>query len=140
MKTLRTQREIPASIEKVFAAMTDPERLAKWWGPAGFSNTFEICEIKPGGQWIFTMHGPDGHDYPNECRFEDILENEKIVINHVVEPHFVLTLSLSSVADGTLLDWYTVFENEKFVEAMKDILIPANEQNIDRLIAEVLEK
>ena len=46
-------------------AFSDPVRLARWWGPAGFTNTFTICEFKPGGQWSFTMHGPDGTNYPN---------------------------------------------------------------------------
>ncbi len=65
MSSLTTSREIPASVEHVFAAFSDPARLARWWGPAGFTNTFDVCEFKPGGQWSFTMHGPDGANYPN---------------------------------------------------------------------------
>jgi uncharacterized protein YndB with AHSA1/START domain len=40
--------------------------LSRWWGPAGFTNTFEVCEFKKGGRWSFVMHGPDGRNYPNE--------------------------------------------------------------------------
>jgi len=50
MTTFRTSRDIPASPEQVFAAIADPERLARWWGPAGFSNTFGVCEFKPARQ------------------------------------------------------------------------------------------
>ena len=65
MSAFTAAREIPATPEEIFAAFSDPVRLARWWGPAGFTNTFTICEFKPGGQWSFTMHGPDGTNYPN---------------------------------------------------------------------------
>jgi hypothetical protein len=45
MTTFKTSREIPATVEQVFAAISDSERLARWWGPAGFTNTFNVCEI-----------------------------------------------------------------------------------------------
>lgn len=50
MTTFNTSREIPATAEQVFAAISDPERLARWWGPAGFTNTFKVCEFKKGGR------------------------------------------------------------------------------------------
>ncbi len=43
MSTFETTRDIPATAADVFAAMTDPERLARWWGPAGLTNTFSPC-------------------------------------------------------------------------------------------------
>lgn len=35
MTPFNTSREIPATMEQVFAAISNPERLARWWGPAG---------------------------------------------------------------------------------------------------------
>ena len=72
MSTFKTSRAFAAAPEAVFAAFAAPERLATWWGPDGFRNTFETFEFKPGGQWRFIMHGPDGTDYPNESRFTQI--------------------------------------------------------------------
>ena len=66
MTIFNTSREIPATVDQVFAAIRQPERLSRWWGPAGFTNTFEVCEFKKGGRWSFVMHGPDGRNYPNE--------------------------------------------------------------------------
>src|SRR4051794_38504484 len=66
MNTFETSREVPAPVEQVFAAISNPARLARWWGPAGFTNTFATCEFKTGGRWSFTMHGPNGANYPNE--------------------------------------------------------------------------
>ncbi len=53
MSTFQTSREIPAPIDEVFAAIATPARLARWWGPAGFTNTFHVCEVKKGGRWSF---------------------------------------------------------------------------------------
>jgi uncharacterized protein YndB with AHSA1/START domain len=66
---IQIQRTIPYSPDEVYAAFADPIRLAKWWGPKDFTNTFEIFEFKVGGSWKFIMHGPDGSNYPNESVF-----------------------------------------------------------------------
>lgn len=49
--------------------MQDPDRVARWWGPTGFTNTIQQYDFEPGGRWLLTMHGPDGTNYPNESRF-----------------------------------------------------------------------
>ena len=60
-----TTRVIDAPRERVFKAWTDPEHLAQWWGPKGFTNTFQEFDMRPGGAWRFVMPGPDGVDYKN---------------------------------------------------------------------------
>ena len=67
-----TERLFSANPRKVFAAFEQPDRLAQWWGPSGFTNTFEQFEFKPGGRWVFVMHGPNGANYPNESVFREI--------------------------------------------------------------------
>ena len=138
MKTFSTSREIPAPVEQVFAAISDPGRLARWWGPAGFTNTFSVCEFKNGGRWSFVMHGPDGHNYPNESVFAEIEVPGKVVIDHVVEPIFRLTIALAPSAAGTLVSWDQAFENSEVADRVEAIVVPSNEQNLDRLSAEVL--
>src|SRR5262245_39921619 len=66
-----------------FAAWTGPARLARCWGPKGFTNTFEKFDLWPGGVWRFVMHGPDGTDYRNESVFVEIVPPERIVFDHV---------------------------------------------------------
>lgn len=140
MTTFSTSREIPASVEHVFAALSNPERLARWWGPAGFTNTFSLCEFKQGGRWSFVMHGPDGVNYPNESVFAEIEAPNKLVVQHVSEPKFRLTIALASSAAGTVVSWSQAFENSEFAGRVEHIVVPANEQNLDRLSAEVLSK
>lgn len=138
--TIKNSREIHASVPEVFAAFSDPVRLAKWWGPSGFTNTFHRCEFKDGGRWSFIMHGPDGKNYPNESVFVKIEQPSKIVIHHVCEPIFLLTVTLSPTAQGTLISWLGEFDNEQFLNNARQFLTNANEQNFDRLTAEVLSK
>lgn len=140
MTTFNTSREIPATVEQVFAAISDPARLARWWGPAGFTNTFDICEFKNGGRWSLTMHGPNGHNYPNEYVFVEIEPLRKVVIQHVGEPVFHLTIGLASTAGGTLVSWSQAFESSETASRIEHIVVPANEQNLDRLSVEVLHK
>lgn len=137
MTTFHTSRLIPSTPEEIFAAISHPERLARWWGPKGFTNTFSVCEFKVGGQWKFVMHGPDGKDYPNESVFEAIEPDKKVVIRHVVEPKFRLTISLSPSDTGTLVDWSQEFEDDEVAKKVESIVVPSNEENLDRLVEEV---
>ncbi len=139
MTTFKTSRDIPATAEQVFAAFA-PERLARWWGPAGFTNTFHVCEFKSGGHWSFIMHGPNGTCYPNEGVFAEIDPPRKVVIQHMSEPKFRLTIVLIPSAKGTLVSWEQMFENAEVAGRVEHIVVPANEQNLERMEAEVLHK
>lgn len=139
MTIFSTTREIPASPAEVFAAFSDPQRLAQWWGPAGFTNTFSLYEFKPGGRWSFVMHGPDGTDYSNENVFAAIEPGRKVVIRHVSAPTFQLSVTLSrSAGGGTRIAWVQDFASAEVARSIEHIVVPANEQNLDRLTAEVL--
>jgi uncharacterized protein YndB with AHSA1/START domain len=138
MTTFNTSREIPANVEDVFAAFSDPERLARWWGPAGFTNTFNICEFTNGGRWSYVMHSPHGGNPKNESVFEKIEPLKKVVIQHVSEPKYRLTIDLVPSETGTVVSWSQEFENPDVASRIAKIVVPANEQNLDRLTAEVL--
>ena len=137
MSVFRHSRDISASPEAVYSAIQDPARLARWWGPDGFTNTFHTFEFRPGGSWLFTMHGPDGTDYPNQSEFLELVPHALVRIRHVNEPHFELSIALEPSATGTLLTWVGVFENPAFSESMRSFLEGANEQNLNRLALEV---
>lgn len=133
LNVLQTERTIAASPAEVYAAFADGTRLARWWGPSGFTNTFEVFEFKPGGNWKFTMHGPDGKDYPNESVFAELKPGEKVVIQHIAHPHFTLTVSLLPVGTDTRVLWVQDFESAAVAEGVRSYAGPGNEQNLDRL-------
>lgn len=137
MTAFSTTRYLAASPTEVFAAIKDPERLAKWWGPNGFVNRFEIFEFQPDGRWTFTMIGPNGTLYPNESVFTSIETDRQVVLRHVCPPYFQLTISLEPLAGGTQLCWDQEFDDVAVAQAVEHIVVPANEQNLDRLSAEL---
>jgi uncharacterized protein YndB with AHSA1/START domain len=71
-------RVVQASRDMVWKALTDPQQLAIWWGPHGFATTVHEMDLRPGGIWQLTMHGPDGAEYPNRCVFLEIVPFERI--------------------------------------------------------------
>jgi uncharacterized protein YndB with AHSA1/START domain len=140
MTTFNHSIDIPATPEQVYAAISNPVRLARWWGPAGFTNTVSVCEFKTGGRWSLVMHGPDGASYPNENVFGEIVSNQKVVIEHPMEPIFCLTIALTPSATGTLVSWAQAFQSADVARQIEHIVVPANDQNLQRLMTEVLEK
>ncbi len=128
---------IAASSAEVFAAMSDPERVARWWGPDGFTNTIHTYEFVPGGSWLLTMHGPDDQDYPNESRFTRIIPGQLFEIEHLNGHHFLLTLELRARDGGTNVMWRQTFDTIEHYKRLEQFVAAANQQNLDRLSAEV---
>lgn len=129
---------IPASPAEVFAALNDPERVARWWGPAGFTNTIHQYEFNPGGSWLLTMHGPDGKHYPNESRFTRIVPDQLFEIEHLNGHHFLLTLELRPQGEGTDVMWCQTFDTAQHYQSLAAFVAVANQQNLERLADEVL--
>jgi uncharacterized protein YndB with AHSA1/START domain len=131
-------RLIDAPQEQVFRAFSQPEQLARWWGPDGFSSTFDTFDLKANGIWRFVMHGPDGTDYPNENIFREVEPPSRVVIEHMSEDHhFFLTISFEAKGSQTVVGWRQVFDSAEHREQVALIVQQANEQNLTRLQAEV---
>ncbi|HEY8118001.1 MAG TPA: SRPBCC family protein [Methylophilaceae bacterium] len=132
-RVMQTQRTLAYTPDEIYVAFSDPSRLAKWWGPKGFTNTFEIFDFKAGGNWKFMMHGPDGTNYPNNSVFRELEPGKKVVIRHVSTPHFTLSVTLLPDNEGTQILWAQEFDDPKVAAAVRHIVEPSNEQNLDRL-------
>ena len=68
--------------ELVFRAWTEPQQLARWWGPKSFTNP--VCEVdaRPGGAWRIVMRGPDGGEYPCHGVYQEIVAPERLVFTN----------------------------------------------------------
>src|SRR6185369_11670219 len=77
-----SSRVFDAPREALYQAFAAPNRLQQWWGPRDFRNTFDQFDLRPGGAWTFTMHGPDGTDYPNANEFVAVVPCERIAFRH----------------------------------------------------------
>jgi uncharacterized protein YndB with AHSA1/START domain len=136
-----SRREMSASRAVVFRAFTDADLLARWWGPTGFSSTFEVFDVRPGGAWRFVMRGPDGAEYAIENEFVEIAAPERIVIRHVEEMHnFCIDATFTDAGGGTLVTWRTRFESEAEADRVRDVWDGLTEQNLNRLEAIVARR
>lgn len=131
-------RVFDAPRERLFRAFSDPKVLARWWGPNGFTSTFQEFDFRPGGAWRFVMHGPDGADYRNESEFIEVVSPERIVLDHLRPMHrFQMTMTFAEEAGKTRLTWRMRFESAAELERVRVVVRAANEQNFDRLQAQL---
>lgn len=88
-REIMVSQTIEAPRDLVFDIWTDPAHLTHWWGPRGFSTTTHEWDLRPGGVWRFTMHGPDGTDYPNRVVFLEVDRPARLAYRHtgVEETH-----------------------------------------------------
>ncbi len=75
-------RVYDAPVKAVWDAWVDPKQVAQWWGPRGFTLTTRSKDVRTGGTWDYTMHGPDGVDWPNFTRFIEVVPRAKLVYDH----------------------------------------------------------
>ena len=135
-REVRTTRVISALRERVFAAWTDPDLLARWWGPHGFTNTFHRFELKPDGIWEFTMHGPNAMDFNNTCVFKRIEPPGYLEFDHLKEMHFYKAMvTFIAVEEGTRIEWVMRFDSAAELDPVRSFIERANEKNMDRLDA-----
>ena len=81
-KDINIVRTYDAPLRAVWDAWTDPEQVARWWGPRGFTLTTYDKDLRSGGSWTYTMHGPDGTDYPNKTLYLDVEPMARLVYDH----------------------------------------------------------
>jgi uncharacterized protein YndB with AHSA1/START domain len=79
---IRLTRVYDAPVRAVWDAWTIPEQVEQWWGPRGFTLTTHSKDLRAGGTWRYTMHGPDGVDYPNVTKYLVVEPCEKLVYDH----------------------------------------------------------
>jgi uncharacterized protein YndB with AHSA1/START domain len=138
-------RMLEAPRERVFEVWTSPEHLQHWWGPNGFTLTTHEADIRSGGIWRFTMHGPDGVDYPNTLNYEEVRAPELITFEHGApedeDPPFHGTITFDEFMGSTIVTMRSVFlstaELERVVE--KYGAIEGGNQTLDRLVGYVGE-
>lgn len=75
-------RVYDAPLQAVWNAWAQPEAVAQWWGPRGFTLTTHSRDLCTGGHWHYTMHGPDGTDYENTTQYLDVVPGQRLVYDH----------------------------------------------------------
>lgn len=141
---LKITRLYDAPIKTVWEAWTDPEQVAKWWGPRGFGLTTHSKELKVGGHWHYTMHGPDGTDYPNKTTYLEVDELQRLVYDHGANddhpPLFRVTVLFKEVGNQTQMEMTMTCPTPKAAEQTRKIVKDAGGNSTWDRLAEYLEK
>jgi uncharacterized protein YndB with AHSA1/START domain len=141
---IRITRTFDAPVEAVWDAWNDPAQTAQWWGPRGFTLTTHGKDLRPGGSWSYTMHGPDGVDYPNKTLYLEVEHHAKLVYDHGGNddrpPMFRVTALFSEAEGNTKMEMSMRLPTPEAAEqARKFIKEAGGDSTWDRL-AEYLAK
>ncbi len=141
---IRIIRIYDAPVDAVWDAWTDPEQVAQWWGPRGFTITTHSKDLRPGGTWHYTMHGPDGVDYVNTTKYFEVEECAKLVYDHGGHidrpPLFHVTVLFSEVNGKTKLDMTMALPTPEAAEETRKFIKKASGNSTWDRLAEYLEK
>src|SRR5262245_1185374 len=106
------ERVFDAPRALVWEVWTDPKHVDRWWGPNGHRNETHSMDFRVGGYWRFVMHGPEGKDWVNWCRYEEISRPERLVYSHggeTEEPLFHVTVTFTEEGGRTRVNMHSVF-------------------------------
>ncbi|MDR6883997.1 SRPBCC family protein [Bacillus sp. 3255] len=135
-------RMFSAPRELVFRTWTDPAHLTNWWGPQGFTLTIHSIDVKPGGVWRYTMHGPDGTDYENKISYIEVIRPETLVYSHgdaEEDEQFRVTVNFADRDGRTELTMRSLFKSAEDLEyVVKNYgAVEGAKQTLDRLAQEL---
>jgi uncharacterized protein YndB with AHSA1/START domain len=141
---IRFIRSYDAPVQAVWDAWTDPDQIAQWWGPRGFTTTTHSKDLRPGGSWIYTMHGPDGTDYPNRADYLEVEVFAKLVYDHGVSedqpPFFRVTVLFSESKGKTKMEMSMTLPTPEAVEETRKFIKQAGGYSTWDRLSEYLEK
>lgn len=121
-----------------FEAWSNPVHLKEWWGPKGFTNTFNEFDFRVGGKWEFIMHGPEKGNYANEVEFIKIEKPNLIAWKRHSKPLFqILTIFESVTENKTKIVFKMLFDSAEECNKLKPYVVDKNEENFDKLEVEL---
>ena len=137
-REILSSRIINSPVEMVYQAFENPNHLKNWWGPEGFTNTIHEFDLRVGGNWILTMHGPEKGNYENSSVFKTVLPNKLISWERKSQPLFDMEIAFEKLAENkTQISFKMIFAPAEECEKMRKFVEPKNEENFNRLEREI---
>jgi uncharacterized protein YndB with AHSA1/START domain len=141
---IRITRIYDAPVETVWDAWTDPDQVAQWWGPRGFTTTTHSKDLRPGGRWIYNMRGPDGTDYPNWTNYLEVEKYAKLVYDHGASddrpPLFRVTVLFSDLKGKTQMEMSMTLPTPEAAEETRIFIKKVGGYSTWDRLSEYLEK
>ncbi len=118
--SLTIKRRLSAPPQKVYAAWTDPQKLAQWMGPSGTQRVEASCDLRVGGRYAIKMAmSDDEHNVSGVYR--EIVPNERLVFTwawrSTPERESLVTVTFRKDGDGTVM---TLLHEQFFDEKARD--------------------
>ncbi len=141
---LKLHRIYDAPVKTVWDAWTDTKQVAQWWGPRGFTITTHSKDLRIGGHWSYTMHGPDGTNYENTTKYFEVEPYKRLVYDHGGHedrpPLFRVTVTFTEIKGKTHLDFTMGFPTAEIAEETRKFIKGANGDSTWDRLAEYLDK
>jgi len=119
--SLTLKRRLAAPPEKVYAVWTEPEQLARWFGPADAQMLSAQTEVRVGGRYRIMFRGPDGEVHDVSGIYRDVVPNERLTFTWawrtMPERESLVTITLKPDGEGCIL---TLFHEQFFDEAARE--------------------
>jgi uncharacterized protein YndB with AHSA1/START domain len=133
-----------APLQAVWDAWTVPEEVGQWWGPRGFTITTHSRDLRTGGHWHYTMHGPDGTDHENTTQYLEVVPQQRMVYDHGGHrdrpPLFRVTALFAERNGRTQLDMCMAFATPEIAHDMRGFIKKAGGEGTWDRLAEHLAK
>lgn len=143
---LKITRIYDAPVKLVWDAWTDPKQVAQWWGPRGFTITTHSKDLRPGGHWSYTMHGPDGTDWENKTIYLEVEKYARLVYDHGGNDEqnrpalFRVTVEFKETKGKTKMDMTMTLPTPEAAEETRKFVKKAGGNSTWDRLAEYLDK
>ena len=142
--TIELNRIYNAPLKLAWNAWTDPAQAAHWWGPRGFTITTHKHDLKTGGTWDYTMHGPDGVNYPNITKYLEVENYSRLLYDHGGNadqpPMFRVDVKFTEIKNQTHMTMSMIFDTPETAARSRIFIKQAGGNSTWDRFAEYLEK
>lgn len=76
---IHIERMFDAPREKVFAAMTQKDKVEKWWLGPGYKVRISEMDVREGGSWKFVQTADDGKEYAFFGTYHEVTAPQRII-------------------------------------------------------------
>jgi uncharacterized protein YndB with AHSA1/START domain len=134
--TLHLERVLPASPPLVFRMHAEPDLLAQWWGPKGFSAPSIELDLRVGGDYRIAMQPPDGDRFFLSGEFREVDPGARLSYTFRWDPpdpddrETLVAFSLRDLGESTAL---TVDQGPFVNEARRALHEQGWTESLDRL-------
>ncbi len=137
-------RVYDAPLPMLWDAWANSDKISKWWGPRGFSLTTHNKDFKSGGHWNYTMHGPDGINYPNITHYLEVEKYSHLVYDHGASadqpPMFRVQVHFSDLKGKSKMEMALILPTPEAAEETRKFIKSASGDSTWDRLSEFLSK